>query len=165
MECYLSPANASSSHTQCSTLTQAGSSLETYIKKSSFKNPVKADYLVLLQCPGKPLPYILQQTSKTDYFFSGRKCLFSCHFLLDQHLYASLLIVNIDLKLCGAGPLLFFRVTNHPCHYKGTTILWLFSRCISLTSSPMHTFLNKSTRTSSQNTTFLQWKLVKDVIM
>lgn len=128
--------------------------------KSSLK---KKKDPVSLQCVRKPLPYILLTVDSKDYFFSGRNCLLIFLLLSSWPTLACFTFVMIDLKLCEAGPLFFFHATK-PCHYKETIMPLLFLRCISLTwYSATHTFLNKSTKISSQSTTFLPWKLLKDV--
>lgn len=100
-ECYLSPDNASPS--TLSILTQVGSSLK-HLNKTFFqrkKKRGKVEDLVLLQC--QSLSYIYTADIKDKLHFLCQKSLIFCYFLLEQHLYTSLLIANLDF-LWGRTP-------------------------------------------------------------
>lgn len=112
--------------------TQAGSSLKTSKIKPSFigkkkKKERKSKRPSFTAVPVTALTLYSRHQRQTT--FSVRNPLFSCYFLLEQHLYPLLLIANLDFQLCGAGHLLFFHVTHLPHKGRVFTKGLLFCNC------------------------------------
>lgn len=114
-----------------SILTQAGSSLKTSVIKPSFKEKKnrKSRRLSFAAVPATALTIHLYSRHQRQATSSVRNRLFSCYFLLEQHLYTSLLIENLDFQLCGAGHLLFFHVINPPPKGRVSTKGPVFCNC------------------------------------
>lgn len=128
-ERYLSPEIASPSHTQYS---HTGRKFSENIRNKTFfqrKKNRKSRRLSFAAVPVTALTIHLYSRHQRQATSSVRNRLFSCYFLLEQHLYTSLLIENLDFQLCGAGHLLFFHVINLPSKGRVSTKGPLFCNC------------------------------------